>query len=180
MNNGIITIPKATFLELWKQSVQLACPFTRGHPFRGAVWLFPFPSDPCQSKLCKFFTCHTFGSSWSRYQELFVPDVALTKDEILTVSNLESALIFEMLKDTKVEKTENEVEGTQFKAKYAAEVKALLDRNEALEDKLKKVKIFVESLGSIATKSDIENLRMLLDLAPYDALNVKEPIKEDQ
>jgi superfamily II RNA helicase len=67
---------------------------------------------------------------------------------------------------------------TKFKAKYAAEVRALLDRNETLEDKLKKVKLFVESLGSIATKSDIEDLRMLLDLAPYDALNVKEPIKE--
>ena len=69
---------------------------------------------------------------------------------------------------------------TQFKAKYAAEVRALLDRNETLEDKLKKVKLFVESLGSIATKSDVEDLRMLLDLAPYDALNVKEPIKEGQ
>lgn len=53
---------------------------------------------------------------------------------------------------------------TQFKAKYAAEVRGLVDKIDILEDKLRLVKLSVECLGGIATHSDIQDLRKLLDM----------------
>jgi hypothetical protein len=53
---------------------------------------------------------------------------------------------------------------TQFKAKYAAEVRGLVDKIDSLEEKLRLVKLSVEGMGGMATHSDIQDLRKLLGM----------------
>jgi len=67
---------------------------------------------------------------------------------------------------TPIPDTEHEL--AQFKAKYAAEVRALTDRIDILDGKLKQVKLVVEGVGGIATSSELQELRKILELPPLE------------
>ena len=68
-------LDKDTFLKLWEEADELACPLLRYYP--GLGWLYPKPEDPCHSGECRFFTCHNYKKQFDEQERLFVPEEAV-------------------------------------------------------------------------------------------------------